>query len=195
MCYNEAVRVDFQGLARIFTPMEVYIRFMERRALAEAKCKICSMTDDYNKNPDQKPYGQGADAQGANPQYQQGGYAQQGQGYYDQNQGYNQQYQGPNQGYGQQYYQNPPPYYYGPPPRYTDPNDAPSLGYAFLGFFFPVVGLILYIVWKDQSPLKAKSAGKGALIAVILGAVFGLLAIVLSVLLGGFLLEEFYTYY
>ena len=36
-----------------------------------------------------------------------------------------------------------------------------------LGFFIPIVGLILYLVWKDQTPLKAKSAGKGALIGAI----------------------------
>jgi len=45
--------------------------------------------------------------------------------------------------------------------------DAPSGGFATLGFFFPVVGLILYLVWKPQTPLKARSAGKGALIGVI----------------------------
>lgn len=45
-------------------------------------------------------------------------------------------------------------------------NDAPNMGFAILGFFIPVVGLILYLMWKDQTPLKAKSAGKGALIGV-----------------------------
>lgn len=42
-------------------------------------------------------------------------------------------------------------------------NDAPNMGFAILGFFIPLVGLILYLMWKDQTPLKAKSAGKGAL--------------------------------
>ena len=45
--------------------------------------------------------------------------------------------------------------------------DAPSAGFAVLGFFFPLIGLILYLCWKDQQPLKAKSCGKGALIGVI----------------------------
>lgn len=48
-------------------------------------------------------------------------------------------------------------------------QDAPSGGMTALGFFFPIVGLILYLVWKDQTPLKAKSAGKGALIGFIVG--------------------------
>lgn len=46
-------------------------------------------------------------------------------------------------------------------------SDAPSGGYAVLCFFFPVVGLILYLVWKDQFPIRAKSCGKGALVGVI----------------------------
>ena len=49
----------------------------------------------------------------------------------------------------------------------VNPQDAPSTGFGVLGFFFPVVGLILYLAWKDQTPLKAKSTGKGALIGVI----------------------------
>lgn len=46
-------------------------------------------------------------------------------------------------------------------------NDNGNVGWAFLGFFFPIIGLILYIVWKDQQPNNANSAGKGAIIAVI----------------------------
>ena len=43
-------------------------------------------------------------------------------------------------------------------------EDAPSTGFAVLGFFIPIVGLILYLVNNDKLPQKAKSAGKGALI-------------------------------
>ena len=45
-------------------------------------------------------------------------------------------------------------------------GDARSAGLGILCFFLPIVGLILYIVWKDTYPLKAKSCGKGALISV-----------------------------
>lgn len=58
-------------------------------------------------------------------------------------------------------------------------NDAPSIGFGFLGFFFPLIGLILYLVNKDNYPLKAKSAGKGALIGVILNAVVIILYIIM----------------
>ncbi len=50
-------------------------------------------------------------------------------------------------------------------------DDAPSTGWAVLGFFIPLVGLILYLVNKDTMPMKAKSAGKGALIGVVAGVV------------------------
>ena len=63
------------------------------------------------------------------------------------------------------------------------PQDAPSGGYAALGFFFPVIGLILYLVWKDQTPLRARSAGKGALIGVIVSVVGSVLLSVLYILL------------
>lgn len=62
-------------------------------------------------------------------------------------------------------------------------DDAPSAGFAVLGFFFPLIGLILYLVQRDTHPQQAKSAGKGALIGFIvsfvIGFIFGLAASVL----------------
>ncbi len=55
-----------------------------------------------------------------------------------------------------------------------DPQDAPSTGFTVLSFFFPLIGLILWLVWMNSSPLKAKSCGKGALIGVIVSAVIGI---------------------
>ena len=48
--------------------------------------------------------------------------------------------------------------------------DASSAGFSVLCFFYPIVGLILYLVWKPQFPKKAKSCGMGALIGVIVNA-------------------------
>ncbi len=60
-------------------------------------------------------------------------------------------------------------------------QDASSFGWGLLGFCIPLVGLILYLVWKDGTPLKAKSAGKGALIGVIAGIVLWIIyAIVMA---------------
>lgn len=47
----------------------------------------------------------------------------------------------------------------------TSENNT-SVGYAILGFFFPIIGLILWLVWKDEYPRRAASAGKGALARV-----------------------------
>lgn len=73
----------------------------------------------------------------------------------------------------------PPPAYY-PPAAQGQPAavqaDAPSGGFFALGFFFPVVGLILFLVWKGQFPLRAKSCGKGALVGFIVQFVLGFIA-------------------
>lgn len=66
-------------------------------------------------------------------------------------------------------------------------TDAPSAGFAVLGFFFPLIGLILYLVWKDEFPLRAGSCGKGALIGVIVSAALAVLYIVMVVCIVGIL--------
>ena len=50
-------------------------------------------------------------------------------------------------------------------------DDSSSFGWALLGFCVPVAGRILYLVWKGNTPLKAKSAGTGALVSVILSVI------------------------
>jgi hypothetical protein len=49
--------------------------------------------------------------------------------------------------------------------------EGDTFGWAVLGFFFPIVGLILYLVWKDERPKASLSAGKGALISVVINVV------------------------
>ena len=43
-----------------------------------------------------------------------------------------------------------------------------GFGWSILGFFFPLVGLILFITWKSSKPKDAKKAGLGALVGGIL---------------------------
>lgn len=50
-------------------------------------------------------------------------------------------------------------------------NDSGSIGWSLLGCCVPLVGLILWLVWKDTQPNNAKKAGMGALISVILSVV------------------------
>ena len=65
--------------------------------------------------------------------------------------------------------------------RRTAPDDAPGFGWGVLGFFFPIVGLILYLVWKSDYPLRAKSAGKGALAGVITIVVLYIIIIAIGI--------------
>lgn len=48
-------------------------------------------------------------------------------------------------------------------------EEGGTTGWAILSFFFPIVGLILFIVWKDSKPKSSSAAGKGALIGFIVG--------------------------
>lgn len=54
-----------------------------------------------------------------------------------------------------------------PEPIQAYPNDTGSILWGVLGFFIPVVGLILFLVWRTDAPNNARVAGKGALISVI----------------------------
>ena len=48
-------------------------------------------------------------------------------------------------------------------------NDNDSIWWCVLGCCIPIVGLILYIVWRDTKPKCGKKAGIGALIGFVLG--------------------------
>ena len=58
------------------------------------------------------------------------------------------------------------------------PIDSGNFGWAVLGFFIPIVGLVLYLVWRDEKPSSAKMAGLGALVSVAISIVFSILAFI-----------------
>lgn len=64
-------------------------------------------------------------------------------------------------------------------PQYSAPpvQDNGGIGWGILGCCIPVVGLVLYLVWRDQKPRTAKAAGIGALVAVILSALWYMIAL------------------
>lgn len=62
-------------------------------------------------------------------------------------------------------------------------KDSNSAGWWWLGFFLPMVGLILFIVWSGDYPLKAKKVGWGALIGAIVSVAFIILAYVLAIII------------
>ncbi len=53
--------------------------------------------------------------------------------------------------------------------------------WGLLGCCIPIVGLILFLVWKDTKPKTAKAAGIGALVSVVLAAIY---YIVMFVIIG-----------
>lgn len=151
---------------------------------------------DPNYNP--QPYPSQDQSQYQQPQYgqqqtyEQSQYAQPQSNPYADSQQYAQQPQ-----YGQSQYQQPQ---YGQPqyqqPQYVQspygqqpymgqqPADTGSFGWAVLGFFFPIVGLILFLVWKSEKPVSAKQARMGALASVISTVVLWILLIVFAVIVG-----------
>lgn len=63
-------------------------------------------------------------------------------------------------------------------------NENPLL-WGVLGFFVPMAGLILFIIWKTEYPERSKSAGIGALISIIASFILGFIA--------GFVLVPLYS--
>lgn len=60
-------------------------------------------------------------------------------------------------------------------------EDSLSLGFAIFGFFIPIVGLILFLIYEEKKPTRAKSAVKGALIGFITEIVLAIILVILSV--------------
>lgn len=59
--------------------------------------------------------------------------------------------------------------------------DNGGFGWGVLGCCVPIVGLILFLVWKDTKPKTAKAAGIGALVSTIVGVVVYILSFVLGI--------------
>lgn len=60
-------------------------------------------------------------------------------------------------------------------------EDSLSLGFAIFGFFIPIVGLILFLIYEEKKPKRAKSAVKGALIGFITKIVLAIILVILYV--------------
>ena len=59
--------------------------------------------------------------------------------------------------------------------------DNGGFWWGALGCCVPIVGLILFLVWKDTKPKTAKAAGVGALVSVGIAIVYYILMLVLGV--------------
>ena len=56
--------------------------------------------------------------------------------------------------------------------------------WGLLGCCIPIVGLILFLVWRDTKPKTSRAAGIGALVGVICVAIYYIVIIVIGVGLG-----------
>lgn len=65
----------------------------------------------------------------------------------------------------------------------TTPQVTDNGGFLWglLGCCIPIVGLVLFLVWKDTKPKTAKAAGIGALVGVILMILYYILIAVVGV--------------
>ena len=70
-------------------------------------------------------------------------------------------------------------------PMYTQApvqtNDKGGFLWGLLGCCIPVVGLVLFLVWRDTKPKTAKAAGIGALVSVIISVIYYAVIIALGV--------------
>lgn len=66
-------------------------------------------------------------------------------------------------------------------------NDKPSVWFNILAFFIPIVGLILFVTMKNDTPKKAKSIGISALVGYILSM---FVSIVLCIYIYGFVIPN-----
>ncbi|MCI1903446.1 hypothetical protein QUW13_06080 [Enterococcus hirae] len=52
--------------------------------------------------------------------------------------------------------------------QHSNPNDDGNPLWGVLGLFFPLVGLIIYLVWMKERPKSARSALIGTIIGFVL---------------------------
>ena len=64
-------------------------------------------------------------------------------------------------------------------------DDRGGFAWGCLGFCIPIVGLILWLVWRDEKPKTAKAVGIGALVSAIIGAVFVIIYFIFLVFIVG----------
>lgn len=60
--------------------------------------------------------------------------------------------------------------------------DNGGFGWGLLGCCIPIVGLVLFLVWKDTKPKTSKAAGIGALVCVITIVLLYLLLFVFGII-------------
>lgn len=65
--------------------------------------------------------------------------------------------------------------------QYQGSVDQANFGFAILGFIVPIAGIILYFIWKNEYPLKARSCIRGALVSISIAVIIVVLSLVVAV--------------
>ena len=60
------------------------------------------------------------------------------------------------------------------------PQQEASIGWGVLGFLIPIVGLILFLVWRSDNPQASRYAGIGALVGTIITVIIYVIAGVIA---------------
>lgn len=61
-------------------------------------------------------------------------------------------------------------------------DNEPTFPYSLIGFFVPLAGLVLFIIWNDTYKRRAYAAGKAALISVIIEVALSILITIFVVI-------------
>jgi len=59
-------------------------------------------------------------------------------------------------------------------------SEGPTVRYAFLGFLIPIIGFILFLVWREQTPHRAKLTGICAVIGTIVYASLAIIGAIIT---------------
>ena len=65
--------------------------------------------------------------------------------------------------------------------NYSTSDSSYSFLWGILGYFIPVVGLILFVMWRETKPKDSKAAGIGALVSVITNIIFMIIMVIVLV--------------
>lgn len=68
--------------------------------------------------------------------------------------------------------------------KHVESKDGRIGGLGIVCFLFPIVGLILYLVWSNSMPIKARGAGKSALWGIIWSLAIVVISVVISSTVG-----------
>lgn len=112
-----------------------------------------------NPNPNQSPYPYQQQPAAVPPQV-------------GQQPGYGQPQMGQQPTYGRPFPQAPMQNYQNPGMSGVNPEDTGSFAWAVLGFFIPIAGLILWLVWKNTKPQTAIQCRNGFIAGVVVTVLF-----------------------